>query len=151
LPSVAIDIDGALCDTTPLWRDWLTDAARTLPIAVETLSTDRSVAADELDRAGSGNWRALLERYAADRAPVYFRPAADASAALRRLGAAGTRIGLYSDAPLELALVAAAQLGARRRSEAIEAGHGALERLRQRLGADLTIISTREDLVRVAE
>jgi phosphoglycolate phosphatase-like HAD superfamily hydrolase len=148
--SFAIDLDGAVGDTMPLWRDWLVDAARTLPVAIDTLSEDRAVAAGELDRAGAGNWRTLLERFAADRAPVYLRPAAEASAALRQLDRAGARIGLYSDAPAELAQIAAAQLGAIRRVEALEAGPNALERLQRILGPDAAIIRTREDLVRAA-
>jgi phosphoglycolate phosphatase-like HAD superfamily hydrolase len=149
--SAAIDLDGALGDTVPLWRDWLSDASRTLPLRIDGLSIDRAAAADELDQAGAGNWRVLLERFAADRAPVYLRPAAEASAALRQLGAAGVRIGLYTDAPVELARIAAAQLGAIRRTEAVEAGTRALERLLELLGPNAAIIRTREDLVRFAE
>ena len=148
--SFAIDIDGALGDTVPLWNDWLADAARSLPVRGDALSANRAVAADELDRAGAGNWRTLLERFAADRAPIYLRPAAEASAALRALGGAGARIGLYTDAPIELARIAAGQLGASRRAEALEAGRNALERLRQILGPDAVIVRTREDLVRAA-
>ena len=76
-----------LGDTRPLWRDWLADAARVLD--VEGLPEDRAAAAAELDARGAGNWRTLLERFAEDRAPVYLRPAAEVSAALRRLQAEG--------------------------------------------------------------
>jgi phosphoglycolate phosphatase-like HAD superfamily hydrolase len=137
---LAIELD-VLGDTRPLWRDWLADAARVLP--VEGLPEDRAAAAAELDARGAGNWRTLLERYAEDRAPIYLRPAAEVSAALRRLQAEGVQLAVFTDAPAELARVALAQLGAARRIDALEAGAGALERL----GADVTIVRTRDELV----
>jgi phosphoglycolate phosphatase-like HAD superfamily hydrolase len=146
---VLVDLDGALGDTRPLWAAWLADTARVLDLDPATVPDDRGEAAALLDRTG-GNWRVLLERYAQDRAPVYLRPAAEASAALRRMAAAGTLIGVFSDAPEELARVAAAQLGAARRAEAIEAGPGAVERLRSRLGAEATLVLTRAELVEAA-
>ena len=138
---LAVDLD-VLGDTRPLWRDWLADAARVLD--VEGLPDDRAAAAAELDARGAGNWRALLERFAEDRAPVYLRPAAEVSAALRRLQAEGVRVAVFTDAPAELAQVALSQLGAVRRVDALESGHGALERL----GADVTVVRSREELVR---
>ena len=146
---VLVDLDGALGDTRPLWDAWLAEAARVLDVDPDTLPEDRVEAAAILDRGG-GNWRVLLERFAADRAPVYLRPAADASGALRRLAAAGARIGLFSDAPEELLQVAAAQLGAARRAEAIEAGADALERLRGSLPGVPTVVRTRSELLEAA-
>jgi phosphoglycolate phosphatase-like HAD superfamily hydrolase len=137
---LAIDLD-ALGDTRPLWRDWLQDAARVLD--VEGLPEDRAAAAAELDARGAGNWRTLLERFAEDRAPVYLRPAAEVSAALRRLQGAGVSLAVFTDAPVELARVALAQLGAARRVDAVEGGAGALERL----GADVTVVRSRDELV----
>lgn len=137
---LAIDLD-ALGDTRPLWRDWLEDASRILD--VDGLPEDRAAAADELDARGAGNWRTLLERFAEDRAPVYLRPAADVSAALRRLQGEGVSLAVFTDAPAELARVALAQLGAARRVDAVEAGAGALERL----GADVTLVRSRDELV----
>jgi phosphoglycolate phosphatase-like HAD superfamily hydrolase len=137
---LAIELD-VLGDTRPLWRAWLADAARVLE--VEDLPEDRAAAAAELDARGAGNWRTLLERYAEDRAPVYLRPAAEVSAALRRLQAEGVQLAIFTDAPAELARVALSQLGAARRIDALEAGAGALERL----GADVTIVRTRDELV----
>ncbi|MGH3093546.1 MAG: hypothetical protein ACRDOG_14635, partial [Gaiellaceae bacterium] len=94
MTAVAVDLDGALGDTRPLWRDFLEDAARRFasiaPLDVEALPADRAAAAEELDRwaaAGVGDWRAALERFAEDRAPVYLRPSAEASSALRALQA----------------------------------------------------------------
>lgn len=156
MKAVALDLDGALGDTRPLWRDWLVDAARKFgsiaPLDPQALPEDRAAAAGELDRwaqAGVGDWRAALERFAEDRAPIYLRPNAEANAALRRLQASGVRLAAFTDAPVELARVAAAQLGATRRVEALEAGEGALERALAALGPGATVVRTREELVRL--
>jgi phosphoglycolate phosphatase-like HAD superfamily hydrolase len=139
--TLAIELD-VLGDTRPLWRDWLADAGRVLD--VEGLPDDRAAAAAELDARGAGNWRTLLERFAEDRAAVYLRPAAEVSAALRRLQAEGVRVAVFTDAPEELARVALAQLGAARRITAVETGAGALERL----GSDVTVVRSRDQLIR---
>src|SRR3954466_13578221 len=83
LSPVAIDLDGALGDTRPLWHDFLVDAARRYasiaPLDPSTLPEDRGAAAQELDRwaeQGVGDWRGALERFAEDRAPVHFPPSA---------------------------------------------------------------------------
>jgi phosphoglycolate phosphatase-like HAD superfamily hydrolase len=115
---VALDLDGVLGDTRPLWDAWLADAARVLDVS--GLPEDRRAAAAELDARGAGNWRTLLERFAEERAPVYLRPTAEASAALRALAAEGARIVVVTDAPAELARVALRQLGAARRVESVE-------------------------------
>lgn len=144
---VAIELDGVLGDTRPLWRDWLEDAARRFHSIAQldptTLPEDRGEAAQALDRwaeAGVGDWRAALARFAEDRAPVYLRPDADVSAALRALAASDARLGVFTDAPEELARVAVAQLGAARRIEALEAGTGALGRLLERLGPETEVV-----------
>jgi phosphoglycolate phosphatase-like HAD superfamily hydrolase len=142
----AIDLDAALGDTRPLWSDWLAAAARVLPLDVDKLPADRGAAAAALD-AEAGNWRILLERFAEERAPIYLRPNAETSAALRRLDASGARLGVFTDAPLELAQIALAQLGASRRVSLVEAGAGALERLLAGLGAETTIVHARDELV----
>src|SRR6187200_358240 len=158
LNPVAIDLDGALGDTRPLWDDFLVDAARRYasiaPLDPAALPQDRGVAAEVLDRwaeLGVGDWRGALERFAEDRGPVHFRPNADAAAALRVLAASGRRLGIYTDAPAELAAVAIAHLGAGRRVELVEAGASARERLLAALGPDTTVAATREDLVRISE
>jgi hypothetical protein len=118
--TIALDLDGALADTRALWRDWLEDAARRTRVALDDLPEDRVAAARVLDER-LGDWRPLLERFAADRAPLHFRPRPDVGAALRRLQAAGTRVVVVTDAPGELAELALAHLGIARRVELGEA------------------------------
>ena len=144
--AVAIDLDGALGDTWPLWSAWLASAAPLLGVDPDTLPADRGEAAAELDRRGTGNWRTLLERFSEERAPVYLRRDAAAAAALRALASGDRAIGVYTDAPEPLARVALAQLGADRRVAALETGDGALERLLTRLGADAVVVHTRAEL-----
>jgi phosphoglycolate phosphatase-like HAD superfamily hydrolase len=134
--AVAIDL-AALGDTEPLWRDWLDDAARRF--SVDAASLD-----DQLP-----NWRRLLERFAEDRAPVYLRRDADVTAVLRSLHAQGTRIGVFTEAPEELARIALSHLGAAGRVETLETGVGARERVVERLGADTTVVRTRAELLAV--
>ena len=116
MASLALDLDDVLADTRPLWRDWLVDAARRARVDLDDLPDDRAAAAHVLDER-LGDWRPLLERFAADRAPLHFRPRADVGAALRRLHAAGNRIVVVTDAPRELAEIALAHLGVVRRVE----------------------------------
>ncbi len=149
--AILIDLDAALGDTRPLWDDWLAGAAAVLAIDPEALSTDRGAAAAELDAAGAGNWRALLEKFSAERAPVYLRPNAEASAAMRQLTTSGRPVGAFTDAPVELARLAAAQLGVARRLTALESGAGALERLMADLGADAVVVRSRAELVASAD
>ena len=152
--NVAVDLDGVLGDTRPLWDAWLEDAARRFrsiaQLDPQALPRDRAVAARELDRwaeRGIGDWRASLTRFAEDHAPVYLRPRAPVSAALRRLEAAGARIGVFTDAPEELARVALSHLGAARRIEALS---DAPEQLREQLGGDdVVIIRSPDELARL--
>jgi phosphoglycolate phosphatase-like HAD superfamily hydrolase len=144
--AVAIDLDGALGDTRPLWDAWLESASTVLGVRADALPADRGAAAAELDRLGAGNWRTLLERFSEDRAPVYLRRDTAVSAALRVLDSAGRELGVFTDAPEPLARVALAQLGAERRIAAVETGAGALERLVARLGADAVVVRTRAEL-----
>jgi phosphoglycolate phosphatase-like HAD superfamily hydrolase len=144
--AVAIDLDGALVDTRPLWDAWLEAAGGVLGVTADELPTDRGEAADELDRLGAGNWRTLLARFGEDRAAIFLRRDAGVSAALRALGSAGRRLGVFTDAPDALARIALAQLGIAERVAAVETGSGALERLLDRLGADADVIRTRDEL-----
>ena len=136
MKAVAIDL-AAIGETDPLWRDWLEDARRRFRVDVNALE-------EELP-----NWRPLLERFAEERAPVYFRRDADVSSALRRMHAAGTRIVVFTEVPLELARVALSHLGAARRVEALAAGSGARARVLERLGKETTVVDTREELLAV--
>ena len=144
MKAVAIDVDGALADTRPLWREWLADVARRARVE-EELPDDPAAAVRRLDEL-VGNWRVLLERYAEEHGPVHFRRSAEAAAALRRLEAAGVKVGAFTESPEPLARVALAQLGAARRIAAFEAGPDALPRLLERLGADAVVVRTRAEL-----
>jgi phosphoglycolate phosphatase-like HAD superfamily hydrolase len=154
--TVAVDLD-ALGDTHALWRDFLADAARRYAsiaaLDPAALPEDRAAAAAELDRwaeAGVGDWRGALERFAENRAPVYLRPSAEASAALRALAEAGVRVGVYTDGPEPLARIALSHLGAVRRGETLVCGEGARGRLVERLGGGTEVAATRDDLLRLA-
>ena len=134
MAAVAIELDGVLGDTRPLWEAWLADVSRRAHVDPDRLD-------DELP-----NWRVLLVRFAEDHAPVYLRPSAPATAALRRLQAARVRIGVFTDAPPELARVALAHLGAARRVDVLEGGPGALERVLAQLGGDARVARSVGDL-----
>jgi phosphoglycolate phosphatase-like HAD superfamily hydrolase len=148
--AVALDLDGALCDTRPLWRDWLEAAQPVLGIPSAELPPDRGDAGAELDRRGAGNWRVLLARWSEERAPVYLRRDARTSEALRVLDASGRRIGVFTDAPEPLAQVALSHLGADRRIDCVESGASAKERLLRRLGGDALVVETRAELLELA-
>ena len=146
MKAVAIDLDGALGDTRPLWREFLADAARRYasiaPLDPDALSTDRGEAAAMLDEwaaHGIGDWRGALARFAEERAPVFLRPNAEANGALRSLAAAGYRIGVVTDAPKELAEVVLAHLGLARYVELLEA-----------VSEKTVVVKSREELMRLA-
>ena len=138
--SLALDLDGVLADTRQLWDAWLEDVARRTRVDLE-VPEDRDAAAAVLDEA-LGDWRPLLVRYAADRAPLWIRPRPDTNAALRRLEAAGTRIGVFSDAPRELAEIALAHAGAARQVEVV----GTLAEVQAALGGQAVVVRSREEL-----
>ena len=129
-----------LADTRPLWEDWLEDVARRTHVPLD-VPEDRVTAAAILDEE-LGDWRPLLQRFADDRAPIHFRPRAETNAQLRRLAAAGTRIGVFTDAPRELADVALAHVGAARRVEAV----GTLDEVLAVLGAGTVVVRSRAEL-----
>jgi len=138
--ALALDLDAVLADTRPLWNDWVEDAARRARVELD-LPADRTEAAAVLDER-LGDWRPLLERFAADRGPVHFRPRAETSAQLRRLQDAGVRIGVFTDAPRELADVALAHVGAARRVAVV----GTLDEVLQELGDGATVVHSRAEL-----
>jgi phosphoglycolate phosphatase-like HAD superfamily hydrolase len=138
--AIALDLDGVLADTRPLWDAWLEDAARRVRVELD-VPEDREAAAVVLDEA-LGDWRPLLARFAADRAPLWIRPRPDTNATLRRLEAAGTRIGVFSDAPRELAELALAHAGAARQVEVV----GTLAEVQAALGGEAVVVRLREEL-----
>jgi phosphoglycolate phosphatase-like HAD superfamily hydrolase len=140
LDTVALDLDAVLADTQPLWHDWLEDAARRTRVDLD-VPEDRVEAAAVLDER-LGDWRPLLALFAADRGPLHFRPNPGTSAHLRRLQAAGARIGVFTDAPRELADVALAHVGATRRIETV----GTLDEVRSALGGSPVVVRTRAEL-----
>ena len=139
-PAYALDLDGVLADTRPLWDAWLEDAARRARVELD-VPQDREAAVAVLDEA-LGDWRPLLARFAADRAPLFVRPRADTNAALRRLSAGGARIGVFSDAPQELAEIALAHAGAARQVDVV----GTLAEVRAALGGEVVVVGSREEL-----
>jgi phosphoglycolate phosphatase-like HAD superfamily hydrolase len=156
--AVAIELDGVLGDTRPLWDAWLADAARRYrsiaPLDPDALPGDRAAAAEQLDlwaANGVGDWRAALARFAEEHAPVYLRPDAQVSGALRTFAAGGIALGVFTDAPEPLAQVALAHLGASRRFDVVEAGPCALERLLARLDADVLIAWSRRELLQATD
>ena len=138
--AIAVDLDAVLADTRPVWDAWLEDASRRARVEL-AVPDDREEAAGVLD-AELGDWRPLLDRFAADRAPLWFRPRAETNAVLRRLSAAGARIGAFTDAPRELAELALAHTGAARYLETI----GTLADVRAALGDDAVLVTSREAL-----
>ena len=140
MDALALALDSVLADTRPLWQDWLEDAARRTHVELD-VPDDRVAAATLLDER-LGDWRPLLERFAADRGPVYFRPHGDTGTVLRRLQAAGVRLGVFTDAPRELADIALAHVGAARRVDVV----GTLDEVLAALGNEATVVKTRDEL-----
>ena len=138
--AIALDLDGVLADTRPLWDAWLEDAARRARVELD-VPEDREAASAVLDEA-LGDWRPLLARFAADRAPLWIRPRPDTNAALRRLTSAGARIGAFTDAPRELAGIALAHAGAARQVEIV----GTLAEVRSELGDGVVVVKSRRQL-----
>ena len=76
-----------------------------------------------------------------------FRRDAEVTGALRRLNAAGVRIGVFTEAPEELTRIALSHLGADGRVDAVETGGGARERLLSKLGNDAVVVQTQAELL----
>lgn len=144
-PVVAIDLDGAIADTRPVWDAWLGSAGAVLGVDVSSLPADRGAAAALLDEH-AGNWRTLLERFCEERVAVYVRRDPSVSDALRALEAAGREIQVFTDAPEPLARLVLAQVGADRRISGLAAGSDALARIRASSPTELEVVATREEL-----
>jgi phosphoglycolate phosphatase-like HAD superfamily hydrolase len=141
--AIAVDLDAVLADTRPVWDAWVEDASRRARVPL-SLPADREEAARVLDTE-LGDWRPLLDRFAADRAPLWFRPRAETNAVLRRLAAAGARIGAFTDAPRTLAELALAHTGSARYVDTI----GTLAEVQAALGNDAIRVTSRETLAEV--
>jgi FMN phosphatase YigB (HAD superfamily) len=128
--ALALDFDAVLGDTGPLLRRWEEGNGRRFD--------------------GDANRERLLERFAEEHAAAYLRRRPDANAALRRLAAAGVRVGAFTDSPAPLARVAAAQLGVDRHLDALECGSGALDRLLAQLGSDAVVVRSLAELTGAA-
>ncbi len=155
--TVAIDLDGALGDTRPLWDAFLAEVARRFASIAELdpsrLPRDRVEATrllDEWAKRGVGDWRPALERFAEDHAAVHLRPDPAANVALRALKRGGARIVVFTDAPAPLARVVLAHLGLERRVDAVETGTRADERLLTRLGDRVEVVVSPEQLIALA-
>src|ERR1700757_4226141 len=138
--AVALDLDAVLADTRPLWRDWVDDASRRGRVELDVPDA-RAAAADVLDQS-LGEWRPLLERFAADRGPLHFRPRGETSASLRRLEGAGGRVGVFTDPPRELAGIALAPVGGSRRVPVV----GTLDQVLPELGPGAVVVHSRAEL-----
>jgi phosphoglycolate phosphatase-like HAD superfamily hydrolase len=147
--TLAVDLDGALADTGPLWQAWLDTVASVLDVDVAALPTDRGAAAAVLDER-AGNWRALLERFCEERVAVYVRRDPATSEALRALAAGGWEIAIVTDAPEPLARLVLAQIGADRRVSHLETGTDAVERLRAELSSEPVVVTRRDELLALA-
>jgi phosphoglycolate phosphatase-like HAD superfamily hydrolase len=141
MQAIAVDLDLVLADTRELWRDWLEDAARRARVELD-VPEDRTAAVAVLDEQ-LGDWRPLLRRFADDRAPLHFRPRSDTNAQLRRLHAAGVRIGVVTDAPRELADVALAHVGAARQVDVV----GTADEVAHELGGNVMAVASRRLLL----
>jgi phosphoglycolate phosphatase-like HAD superfamily hydrolase len=151
--AIAIELDGVLGDTRPIWDSWLEEAARRYSAIARldpaALPHDRGAAAAQLDswaQQGIGDWRHALERHAEDHAALHLRPDPEVGAALRALTNRGVTVGVFTDGPEPLARVALAHLGALRRVDHLETGEGALDRLLARLGPETTVVRARDQL-----
>jgi phosphoglycolate phosphatase-like HAD superfamily hydrolase len=141
MQAIAVDLDAVLADTRPLWRDWLEDASRRARVELD-VPEDRTAAVAVLDEL-LGDWRPLLRRFADDRAPIHFRPRPDTNAQLRRLHEAGVRIGVVTDAPLELADVALSHVGAARQIDVV----GTVDEVAYELKDNFLAVSSRAVLL----
>ena len=109
--AIVVDLDAVLGDTEPLWRPgWRTRSAA-------IVSSSMTIPTRPPWTPPSATGAHCSKRFAEDHARVYLRPDATANAELRRLTAAGIRVGAFTPRPEPLARVAAAHLGVARRLE----------------------------------
>ena len=154
--AAALDLDGVLGDTRPLWQDWLEDISRRLAsIARSSRRLFHTTGAQPPPSSTAGRMQASatgVRRW--NGSPPIARPSTSDRTQTRAPRCAGctrqgVRLGVFTDAPEPLARVALAQLGAARRLEAVETGGDALERLLARLGVGTVVVRSREELRRL--
>jgi phosphoglycolate phosphatase-like HAD superfamily hydrolase len=120
-----------LADTDELFAAGVAHLVRKLgrvkPLDSDALPHDPAEVVAALDVwAGSEvDWRGELGRFYEDHISVHLRPDPALNAALRRLQAAGIRLGCWSPGPDEAARIVVHQLGLGRRIERIASGGSA--------------------------
>jgi phosphoglycolate phosphatase-like HAD superfamily hydrolase len=121
----------ALADTDEIFAAAVVHLTRKLgrvkPLDPATLPDGRAEIVAALDTwAGDEvDWRGELARFYEDHIPLHLRPNSALNAALRRLQAAGIRLGCWSPGPDEAARIVVHQLGLGRQIERIGSGGSA--------------------------
>jgi phosphoglycolate phosphatase-like HAD superfamily hydrolase len=121
----------ALADTDEIFAAAVVHLTRKLgrvkPLDPATLPDGRAEIVAALDTwAGDEvDWRGELARFYEDHIPLHLRPNSALNAALRRLQAAGIRLGCWSPGPDEAARIVVHQLGLGRQIERIGCGGSA--------------------------
>jgi phosphoglycolate phosphatase-like HAD superfamily hydrolase len=121
----------ALADTDEIFAAAVVHLTRKLgrvkPLDPATLPEDRAEIVSALDTwAGDEvDWRGELARFYEDHIPLHLRPNSALNASLRRLQAAGVRLGCWSPGPDEAAQIVVHQLGLGRQIERIGSGGSA--------------------------
>ena len=145
VPALALDLDGVLADTRPLWRDWLEDAGRRTRVELE-LPDDRAAAAPLLDEQ-LGDWRPLLQRFAADRGPLHFRPHAETAALAAAAPRRRCRGSASSPTRRASSRTSRSRISARRGGSTRV---GTLDEVLAALGGDATVVRSRDELAAAA-
>jgi phosphoglycolate phosphatase-like HAD superfamily hydrolase len=121
----------ALADTDEIFAAAVVHLTRKLgrvkPLDPATLPEHRAEIVSALDTwAGDEvDWRGELARFYEDHIPLHMRPNSALNASLRRLQAAGIRLGCWSPGPDEAAQIVVHQLGLGRQIERIGSGGSA--------------------------
>jgi phosphoglycolate phosphatase-like HAD superfamily hydrolase len=121
----------ALADTDEIFAAAVVHLTRKLgrvkPLDPATLPDGRAEIVSALDTwAGDEvDWRGELARFYEDHIPLHLSPNSALNAALRRLQAAGIRLGCWSPGPDEAARIVVHQLGLGRQIERIGSGGSA--------------------------
>jgi phosphoglycolate phosphatase-like HAD superfamily hydrolase len=142
--NVVVFAEDALAPTAALWDASVAHVARKLgrvkPLDAGALPRERAAAIPALDHWAGGEvstWRAEIGRFFEEHVPVYLRPDPALNATLRRLRAAGIRVGCWSPGPLEATRPLVHFLGVARRLDDVvcDPDPSAAATLAARLGA----------------